>query len=129
MNNEAKFLEKLSGIKNLAEAQDRRITTREVEQYFSEDSLTQEQIEMVYDYLMTQRITVVGYTKVGKADEKNAGKTDTAQKAALTSDEEAYLRNYQKDLAAVKQESSGERDSLFRLALAGDALEIGRAHV
>ena len=122
MNNEEKFLEKLNGIKALAETKNNRLTTQEVEQYFSEDALPQEQMSLVYDYLMAQRITVVGYTKMsGKAAEP-----EEKPKSFLTLDEETYLKKYKKDLGAVKKEENGEKEALFRLAIEGDALAKSR---
>lgn len=122
MNNEEKFLEKLNGIKALAETKNNRLTTQEVEQYFSEDALPQEQMSLVYDYLMAQRITVVGYTKMsGKAAEP-----EEKPKSFLTLDEETYLKKYKKDLGAVKKEENGEKEALFRLAIEGEALAKSR---
>lgn len=122
MNNEEKFLEKLNGIKALAETKNNRLTTLEVEQYFAEDSLPEEQMSLVYDYLMAQRITVVGYTKMSG----NSGEQEKKPKINLTSDEETYLKEYTKDLEAVKKEENGEKESLFRLAVEGDALAKSR---
>lgn len=124
MDNERQFLEKLNGIKAFAETKNNRITTKEVEQYFAENALTEEQIVLVYDYLLAQKITVVGYTKVGKRAEDMT--RDNTANLVLTSDEENYLKEYKKDLSAVKPEQSGEKIRLFSQAAEGDALAKSR---
>lgn len=132
MDNEKQFLEKLNGIKAFAETKNNRVTTKEIEQYFTESSLTEEQIVLVYDYLLAQKITVVGYTKVGKRAGDAAGNTaeNSAEKAvgklALTLDEENYLKEYKKDLSEVKAEQPGEKMHLFGQAAGGDALAKSR---
>lgn len=128
MENEKQFLEKLNGIKAFAESKNHRITTREVEAYFADSSLTKEQIVLVYDYLLAQKITVVGYTKVGKNAENTAehAAEKAAEKPVLTSDEENYLKEYKNDLSAVKQEQPGEKMCLLSQAAAGDALAKSR---
>lgn len=128
MENESQFLEKLNGIKAFAETKNNRITTTEVEQYFADSSLTKEQIVLVYDYLLAQKITVVGYTKVGKSAGDAEGNTveKAAGKPALTLDEENYLKEYKNDLSAVKPEQPGEKMRLFEQAAAGDVLAKSR---
>ena len=61
MNNEIKFLEKLNGLKQTAQQQGSQITIEEVKAYFSEELLTEEQMELVFDYLLSQKIVVKGY--------------------------------------------------------------------
>lgn len=119
MGNKLEFREKLSGISTLAEIQGKKITTEEVEQYFEEDHLTQEQIELVYDYLISQKIVVKGY-------EKQGGTTTESTAIVYTVDEEAYLKEYLHELQFVKREQPGEKKELIKSAIQGDALSKGR---
>ena len=47
MNDKAKFLDKLNGLRVMAKEQSSQIGVDEVKAYFSEDALTEEQMELV----------------------------------------------------------------------------------
>lgn len=113
MEKRTAFLGKLSGLLALAKEQGSQITIEEVKGYFAEDDLTEEQIELVFDYLLTQKVVVKGYIKMGAAGE---------EKVSFTGEEEAYLKEYMEDLKAFKAETEGEREMLF-----GKVLEGGEA--
>ncbi|MDO4672965.1 MAG: RNA polymerase sigma factor region1.1 domain-containing protein, partial [Porphyromonadaceae bacterium] len=63
MSGELQFLEKLKGILELGNARNRVLSVQDVEEYFVEDHLSKEQMSLVYDYLLTQKIAVSGYEK------------------------------------------------------------------
>lgn len=111
--NKAEFLEKLSGLVKMANAQGNQITIDEVKVYFAKEDLTEEQMELVFDYLLAQKVVVKGYLKMGVAEE-------TEEKVTFTADEEAYLKEYLEDLNAFKQEGPGEKEALFEKVVWGD---------
>lgn len=113
MADRLEFHEKLKGILELAARQNSRITTEEVEKYFKEDHLSKEQIELVYDYLMSQKIIVKGYEK---EDDRQTG----SKELKMNADEEAYLKEYLNDLKVLKQAASGEKEMLFSRLASGD---------
>lgn len=112
--NKAEFLEKLSGLVALAKGQQSQITIDEVKSYFAEVDLTEEQMELVFDYLLAQKVVVKGYLKM------NAEAADDEEKIVLTAEEEKYLKEYMTDLEAFKAEAEGERESLFAKLAADD---------
>ena len=57
MADRLEFKEKLAGILALAEGQNGKITVDEVEKYFEEDGLSQEQMNLVCDYLLSMSDT------------------------------------------------------------------------
>lgn len=65
MADRLEFKEKLAGILALAEGQNGKITVDEVEKYFEEDGLSQEQMNLVCDYLLSMKMAVVGYKQTG----------------------------------------------------------------
>ena len=65
MGGRIEFREKLSGILKMAEENGCQIAIDEVECYFEEEHLSKEQIELVFDYLLAQKIVVKGYEKTG----------------------------------------------------------------
>ena len=111
MEARAEFLKKLNGLVAVAKGQDDQITIEEVKSYFSDTGLNEEQLELVFDYLLAQKVVVKGYIKMTEAAE---------EKITYTEEEEAYLKEYQNDLKAFKEEKQGERDMLFQKLLAGD---------
>ncbi len=100
----AEFLKKLSDLVVKAKAQDSKITSDEVKTFFEQEELTEEQMELVFDYLLSQKVVVQGYLKINEEAE---------EKLTLTADEEAYLNEYLEDLRAFKPEGEGERQALL----------------
>ena len=66
------FREKLAGILTLCESQNNITDKATVEAYFAEDNLSAEQMELVFDYLLSKKVIVKGYVKAGGSI-KNAG--------------------------------------------------------
>ena len=59
------FREKLAGILTLCESQNNITDKATVEAYFAEDNLSAEQMELVFDYLLSKKVIVKGYVKAG----------------------------------------------------------------
>ena len=57
------FREMLSEVKALADASDNRLKTQEIDEFFANTHLDRQQMELVYDYLISQKIQVEGYKK------------------------------------------------------------------
>lgn len=102
MNGKAEFLKKLNGLLKMAQDKGCQITIEEVKAYFAEDALTEEQTELVFDYLLSQKIVVKGYIKIDAADENE-----------FTEEEKAYLAEYENDLQAIKPVDADEIPKLF----------------
>lgn len=113
MQDKAKFLEKLNGLLVLAKGQGSQITIEEVKAYFCEDALTEEQMELVFDYLMTQKVAVKGYVKLA---------SDADEVKAFSEEEEAYLREYEQDLKAIRPADDDELHNLYEQVVSGDDL-------
>lgn len=112
MEARAEFLKKLNGLVAMAKGQGDQITIDEVRAYFADAALTEEQLELVFDYLLAQKVVVKGYIKMTEAVE---------EKVTYTEEEEAYLKEYLNDLEAFKEEKAGEKESLFAKLIGGDA--------
>ena len=69
-------------------------------------------MELVFDYLLAQKVVVKGYLKMDSAEEKPA--------VTYTEEEKAYLEEYRTDLKAFRSEGEGERKALFGKVLEGD---------
>ncbi|MEE0884284.1 MAG: sigma-70 domain-containing protein [Faecalimonas sp.] len=112
MEAKAEFLKKLNGLVAMAKGQGDQITIDEVKAYFADAALTEEQLELVFDYLLAQKVVVKGYIKMTEA---------TEEKVTYTEEEEAYLKEYLNDLGAFQEEKAGEKESLFAKIIGGDA--------
>ena len=112
MEARAEFLKKLNGLVAVAKGQGDQITIEEVKSYFADTGLNEEQLELVFDYLLAQKVVVKGYIKMTEAAE---------EKITYTEEEEAYLKEYLNDLEAFKEEQAGEKESLFAKLMGGDA--------
>lgn len=121
MADKLEFRSKLSGVLALAIENQNRLTCDQVEAYFEEDQLSKEQMELVFDYLLAQKVAVKGYEKIG-------GSVVEAEESmeALTVDEEAYLAEYTVDLEAIRGEKDGELLSLYEQINKGDILAKSR---
>ena len=117
MKERAEFLGKLQGLVLKAREQNSQITIDEVKQYFEDAALTEEQMELVCDYLLSQKVVVKGYIKMADEEEKEI---------SYTEEEQAYLRDYEEDLKAFKKAGEGECEVLFQQAIEGNGAARNR---
>ena len=99
MADRLEFQGKLGWILEEAKRQDNRIRKEEIEKYFEDDHLSDEQMELVYDYLLSQKVAVSGY-------ERKHGRilTEEEREKSYSEEEKRYLRNYQMELREVQGE-------------------------
>lgn len=124
MASKLEFREKLSGVVAFGNEQGNVLTMEDVEQYFEEDNLSGEQMTLVYDYLLSQKIAVTGY-------EQKGGKvidavTDEEVNVPYSEEEQSYLKIYKEDLSAIKPYSKEEIHALYLGAVSGDAMAKSR---
>lgn len=114
MESKTEFLKKLNDLVAVVREKGNQITVDEVKTYFSGMDLNEEQIELVFDYLLVQKVVVKGYIKMDMH-------TSEETQVVLTEEEEAYLKEYQKDLEAFRDATEQERQELFAKAVNGDS--------
>ena len=90
MEDQGKFLEMLQEIREIASAQQNRMTKEEIAGYLAGSALSQEQMRAVYQYLGEHGIAVEGYQYIPVAEERSPGEAvlqaserDAAPKATL----------------------------------------------
>ncbi len=118
MADKVEFRSKLSGILDIAVQEGERISKEVVEQYFEEDQLTMEQMDLVFDYLLAQKIAVLGYTKEG-GSVVNGEEIKSEQ--LFTAEDLAYLEAYGADVSAIKVADVEQMKLLFEDVLKGDS--------
>ena len=104
-NKEKEFAEILKYVTRTARENRNMITKEQVEMAFSELSLDESQLEMVYDYLRKHNIGV----------DEEAEISDN-----LTEEETNYLNDYMESLKGLNKLSEGEKEAVAMAAIAGD---------
>lgn len=147
------FREMLSEVKALADSRQNRLTTQEIDEFFANTHLSREQMELVYEYLLSQKIQVDGYqgkaipqSETKGAEPENTGwegfqaeqqalGTDTlqgaadAEKTASVQDEASYMNimeQYLYEMERMEKADPKEELRLFHLAASGDKLAASR---
>lgn len=109
------FLEMLSDIKDIAEAQDNVLSQKEIQEFFGSEELSKEQLDLVYQYLEGEKIHVDGY------DYQSASDTKAATKAKQESLSSACISTYFEELGRIAAMDSREEDQLYLAVRSGDA--------
>ena len=104
MADRLQFKEKLAGVLALAEDQNGKITVDEVEKYFEEDGLSQEQMNLVCDYLLSMKMAVIGYKQAGGTVREE----ESEEQQPLSPDEQKYVEEYLRSLGDMKEETPEE---------------------
>lgn len=105
MDREVQFAKALEAVKNKAKEQSHCISKEQVEEAFLELSLSEEQMEMVYQYLRQHKIGI-------------GEQVDSEE--YLQEEEKDYLEQYLEDLKALPEVSAGEKEAITLSAMAGD---------
>lgn len=105
MNKELKFARTLEELRRQAREQNNVIAEEQVREAFTELELSQEQLELVFDYLKKHQIGI-------------DAPVDSSQQ--LTQEDSDYLQLYLEELQALKQPDSGEQEAITLSAMAGD---------
>ena len=95
MSSKLQFREKLNGILELGKEQHHVLTVEDVEKYFEEDALSEEQMELVYDYLLSQKIAVTGYVK------KGGNVSEGEETKCFSEEDELYLETYLEEMSSL----------------------------
>lgn len=112
MADKMSFQQKLADIMQMARENGMCMTAEEAERFFEDDGLTGEQMELVFDYLLSQKVAVQGYVrKPGTVREAGDREEDPGAEEAVTGgmsgEEKEYLEEYLRQLREL-QAAAGE---------------------
>ena len=102
------FQQKLTAVLARAEERNLRIEKGEVERFFDGEELSDEQMKLVFDYLLSKKIVVEGYLKAAVLPE-------------LSPEDLRYLEEYEETLSVLAPEKAGEKEMLLKRLQAGDS--------
>ena len=105
MNKEVLFAKTLEQVRKTAKEQGNCISEEQVKEAFAELDLSNEQLQMVFDYLLKHKI---GIGQPMDPDE------------FLTEEEKDYLQEYLDEVAALPTYSDGEKLAFSIAAMAGE---------
>lgn len=109
MADRMEFTAKLAGILEKAKGQQSRMSRSEVEEYFEEDNLSEEQLALVCEYLMSQKVIVSGFApRTGQIKEETSQKV-LQGKEALSKAERDFAEDYLKDIQNMNPKTEEER--------------------
>lgn len=111
MDREVQFARILEEVKQKARAQQNLISSAEVEEAFAALSLSAEQMQMVYEYLVQNKIGVDEPVDVEET---------------LQEEERDYLASYLESLRELPVVTAGEREAITLSAMAGDQDAVKR---
>lgn len=109
------FQERLGDVLTLARTNGGRLTREGVDYFFSQEELTPEQMESVYEYLKLQGIALDGETLPQKS-----GEAAEEEPVPLSAQEEEYLRIYEESLRGIAPAAEEEKKELFERLAAND---------
>ncbi len=94
MDEQSRFRTALSALLASAENQNRKLTKEEIQTFFRDMDLNEEQRPLVYEYLASKKIQAEGAEPL----------QTEAKEESYTAEEQEFLKQYQKDMRlAVKQ--------------------------
>ena len=105
MNKEVLFANTLEQVRNLAKEQGNCVSEEQVKEAFAALELNNEQLQMVFDYLVKHK---VGINEPVNVDDY------------LTDEERNYLQDYLDELVQLPKVSDGEKEAITISAMAGD---------
>lgn len=123
MADRLEFTAKLAGILENGKEQDYRMSFSEVEEYFKEDDLNEEQLALVCEYLMSQKVIVSGFVpRKGEIKEvadgdvsgNQEGINEAANKGplkgrdALSNAEKEFAKEYLRDIESMRPKTEEE---------------------
>lgn len=107
MDQQEQFISLLEEVKKLAEEYDGVLGTEDIAEVFSQIDLSKEQFDMIYQYLLHNKIEIADYEKEQSVKKREE---DTKEEDSI------YLKMYVKDLKNVKKLSELEEKELLKLA-------------
>ena len=75
-----------------------------MEKYFEEDGLSQEQMNLVCDYLLSMKMVVIGYKQAGGTVKE----AENEEQQPLSPDEQKYVEEYLRSLGDMNEETPEE---------------------
>lgn len=107
MINQNEFLKQLEDLLEYAKAKESKISKKEIQEYFSEMELNEEQLNLVYAYMAEHNVEVSGFQEE-KKEEK------------MTAEDSRYLKIYRKEINSLPVRDEEAMKEIYIRMSAGD---------
>ncbi len=108
MSDRLEFQGKLQGVLEFAKSKGQKIALEEVEKYFEEDQLNKEQLQLVCEYLLAQKVAVSGFEKNNASAYEEEQEQKSEEVPALSDEERKYVESYLLEIKEIRAESAEE---------------------
>lgn len=112
------FMETLRSVAEIRKASTEPLSKEEILKYFDDMELTEEQTELIYQYMLLPPQVQTAEPEQ-EEEEEQAGSEDTEE------EENLYFQMYLDDLASIKELSDEELSDAYKKLLDGDTSVIG----
>lgn len=112
------FQQKLKDLVILGSQNKKQLHREVIESFFQEDGLRADQLDLVFDYLRSQGIRVLGVSPSPSSLPLTSGETP-GEPVALSPEDERTLKEYQELFSSRPALTPGEKDQLFQDAREG----------
>lgn len=112
------FQQKLKDLVILGSQNKKQLHREVIESFFQEDGLRADQLDLVFDYLRSQGIRILGVSPSPSSLPLTSGETP-GEPAALSPEDERTLKEYQKLFSSRPALTPGEKEQLFQDAREG----------
>lgn len=108
MSDRLEFQGKLQRVLEFAKSKGQKIALEEVEKYFEEDQLSKEQLQLVCEYLLAQKVAVSGFEKNNASAHEEKEEQKSEEVPALSEEERKYVESYLLEMKEIRAESAAE---------------------
>lgn len=108
MSDRLEFQGKLQGVLEFAKSKGQKIALEEVEKYFEEDQLNKEQLQLVCEYLLAQKVAVSGFEKNNASAYEEEQEQKSEEVPALSEEEKKYVESYLLEIKEIRGKSAEE---------------------
>ena len=112
------FMETLRAVAEICRTSTEPLSKEEILKHFDEIELTEEQVEMIYQYLQ-----LPPEMQTGEPEPEEEEETQVVEEEPV--EENVYFQMYLDDLEQIEEMSEGEMQEAYKKLLAGDAGVVG----
>ena len=114
------FMATLRGVAEICRTSTTPLSKEEILNYFDGMELTEEHVEMIYQYLQLPPEMQTGEPEPEEEEEQPAAESETEEE-----EENIYFQMYLDDLEQIEEMSDDEMQNAYEKLLAGDASVVG----
>jgi len=120
------FREMLSELRAEAEKQGNRLTKAAIKKFFAHAGLNEEQLQLVYEYLVSQKVIVEGYQSPEIKEKEETGEADKIEETGDFEPAADHIELYEEEIREIPILSEEEELLLLRQVVSGETAAKAR---